>query len=108
MRSHINKDANERILRLSFESFLYDYDSTVKIVEDFLNIHDHKRPKEFFKPELSINNTQKIRLYPGEKENIKIIENELSEYLFPFEDYTKPNFTNAGFLGAGRKMQMID
>ena len=46
------------VLNLQFENLIYDYDETIKRIEEFLDIHNHKRPFSFFKPEISINNTQ--------------------------------------------------
>ena len=99
-----NQTDNERVLRLMFEDFLYEYDSTVEKIELFLHLGEHKRKQEFFKPQQSINNTQQIRRFPQEIENIKKIEKELEEYLFHFENYPNVKFTSDGFYGAGKSI----
>lgn len=99
-----NRTDNERVLRLMFEDFLYKYDDTVEKIESFLNLGEHVNPKMYFKPQQSINNTQQIRRFSQEKENIMLIEKELKEYLFPFEDYPYVKFTGDGFYGAGKSI----
>ena len=50
------------------------------------------------KPDVSINNTQLWNKYPEYDKDIKIIESELSEYLYPFEDYhIVPSYANRTF-----------
>lgn len=102
MRLHQNE--HERILRLRFEDLVYNYDESINKIEVFLHLGDHKRPKQVFNPAKSINNTQLIRLHPEDSEAIKRIEQELAEYLYPFENYPNVKFEGRPFDGAARKV----
>lgn len=95
--------SNERILHLRFEDLIYEYDTSVAQLEEFLHLGEHKRPRELFNPARSINNTQLIRLHPEDKENIEFIERELKEFLYPFENYKNIEFNGKPFDGAARK-----
>lgn len=99
----IHKGPMDRVLFLKFEDLIYNYDESIKLLEDFLKLGKHKRPKELFDPDRSINNTQLIRLHPEDLENIKYIEEQLSEYLYPFERYRGIKFNGRPFDGAARK-----
>lgn len=97
------KSYNERILSLHFEDLIYNYDDSISKIEKFLSLGEHKRPKEIFNPNRSINNTQLIRLHPEDKDNIQLIETELKEFLYPFEKFGKVKFEGKPFDGAARK-----
>lgn len=81
---HHNKTNDNRVLYLRFEDLIYRYDKTVSYLEGLLK-KQHILPKSYFKPELSINNTQMFNNYPNYKEDISKIECELADYLFDFE-----------------------
>ena len=85
LRNLSKNNDNCNVLRIKFEDLIYKYDETLKIIYNFLNIkkeaHIHK--KEKFIPEKSIDNTQLFINYQN-KEEIKIIEKELKEYLYDF------------------------
>lgn len=102
MRKHTSK--NDRILRLRFEDIVYNYEKSIKEIEDFLKLGVHKRKKKFFDPAESINNTQLVRLHHNDEEDIIKIEQELSEFLFPFEEYPDVEFNGKPFDGAARKL----
>ena len=102
MRKH--EVVNERVLRLRFEDLIYNYENSINKIEQFLKLGEHKRKKEIFNPDKSINNTQLIRLHPEETEAIRKIETELSEFLFPFEKYSSVEFNGRPFDGASRKV----
>lgn len=95
--------SHKRVLRLNFEDFIYNYDATVTVIEQFLKLGKHIRKKSMFDPSKSINNTQLIRLHQDERDNIKYIEKTLSDYLFNFENYTNVVFNGNPFDGAARK-----
>jgi hypothetical protein len=77
----INDD--ERILRLSFEQIVMNYEDTIKNICNFLNINknQHIYKGQFFKPELSKKN---IGLWKHMKDqtNILLIEKELNKYCY--------------------------
>lgn len=79
---------SSKILRIKFEDLIYNYDKKIKEITKFLNFSsdDHINKKSRFNPELSIKNTQLFRKQEYQEE-IKIIEEKLSKYLynFPYE-----------------------
>ena len=53
-RKHIkNEIDNDRVLRVKFEDFIYDYENSMDLIKSFLNLSDsnHKMKKQFFNPE---------------------------------------------------------
>lgn len=102
MRKRVSE--NPRVLRIRFEELIYEYDQSVKKIEEFLHLGEHKRPKTGFDPNRSINNTQQIRLHPDDKAEIEYIEKELPEFLFPFENYPDVQFNGKPFYGAARNI----
>ncbi len=101
IRQH--KSDDKRVLNLRFEDLIYNYDESIKTIEEFLNIKNHVRVKAFFDPSRSINNTQLIRLHPQDQANIEKIEKELPEFLYPFDKYCDVKFNGKPFDGAARK-----
>lgn len=77
------KDPN--VLYLQYEDLIYDYENTIDKLEDFTGLK-HVYPRKHFKPEWSVNNTQTFKLYPQYDDKIRYIEENLSEYLYPFEE----------------------
>ncbi len=71
-----------RVLRVQFEDLDYHYEETVKQIEAFLNIHDHKYPKRYFDPKTSIKTTKIYKKYPKLSDEIRYIEDQLGEYLY--------------------------
>lgn len=83
---------SDQIIRINFEDLIYKYDETLEMIinRTGLSSSDHLRKKENFNPEISIRNTQ---IFTGNElysEEVRIIEEKLSEYLydFPFERKT--------------------
>lgn len=102
MRKHYKE--NPRVLRICFEDMVYKYDDSIRLIEEFLKLGEHKRPKSLFDPSRSINNTQLIRLHPNDKGEIEYIEKELKNFLYPFEKFNSVKFSGRPFDGAGRKV----
>jgi hypothetical protein len=75
------------IIFFNFEELLYDCENTTKKVANFVGVAKHVRKGECFKPACSRNNSQLFRKYTDCGSDIKKIEKELPEYLFPFENY---------------------
>ena len=90
---HMHKDmknvANQKdILYLRFEDLVFEYEKTTKKIIDFLNLGEHVRPRKHFQPERSMANTrlfEKCKKYP---DDIKRIEEKLSDFLFDFDKYS--------------------
>lgn len=87
-RSHreIENLNNNHIKFVKFEDLIYKYNETTNAVREWLSLEerDHKYPKKYFDPNISINNTQTWKKYPQSESEIKLIENNLSEYLYDF------------------------
>lgn len=98
---HHSKSANAKVYYLRFEDLIYNYEETVQRIESFLGLK-HEREREHFKPEQSINNTQVFKKYPQYAEQIRYIEENLAEYLYPFDEMEK----NIRFTP--EKMEMFD
>lgn len=82
---HKKNEDGKRILRIHFEDLIYDYKNTVQKIENFLGIHQHNKIKQFFNPDVSIKNTQLSYVFPDDAKNVKIIEEKLADYLYPFD-----------------------
>lgn len=80
--------SNHRILRINFEDLILNYDKSIELIENYLEIprNSHVDKLKHLNPELSINNIQIYNRNETYKEEVKIIEQELSEYLYPFKD----------------------
>lgn len=88
-----------RILRIQFEDMIYRYDETTKKIRDFCGLGHANRKRKLFAPEMSINNTQVFKRYPEYAEDINYIEENLKEYLFPFEQFGDVKIDGEMFLG---------
>lgn len=77
---------SELIYRVQFEDLVYNYDETVKSIEEFIGtkLGKHSNPHKYFDPSISISNTQVYPLYSEEAGAIKKIETELKDYLYDF------------------------
>jgi hypothetical protein len=97
--------SNNDLLFINFESLIYDYENTIKKISNFTGLTDHAHKGKYFKPAHSRNNTQLFKKYGGFEDDIKKIESELSEYLFPFDKY--PDITPEGgmFWGSQNKKE---
>ncbi len=92
------KNPNERIINISFESMIYDYDRTAKKIDDFLNLKNNNR-KTIFVPEISAANTNLVKKFPKYAKEVEYIESSLEDYLFDFEKYGKVENTGKMFFG---------
>ena len=90
-------DSSPDILSIHFEDLIYEYEQTVKKLECFLGLKKHVRPYSNFNPEISKNNTQLFSLYPEYSSDIKLIEKELTNYLYPFDRYSFQRSSNTIF-----------
>lgn len=86
------------ILTINFEELIYNQEGGRKKIEEFLGIEDRIIDKRYFKPEISINNTQLWLKYTNYADDIKQIENQMREYLFPFDIFSNiPSFNVKSF-----------
>lgn len=88
MRESEKECNSNKVLKIRFEDLIYQYHDELRKITKFLGFKDsdHIHKKERFNPDISIKNTQ---LFRKEEyiEEIKIIEDKLSNYLynFPYE-----------------------
>lgn len=75
---------------LQFEDFLFNYNAVVERIERVTGLKpaDHTDKFKYLNPFRSIHNTQVWREHPELVEDIRLIEKELEEYLYPFEEHT--------------------
>lgn len=86
-RIHSGTEDPDRVLRISFEDMVFAYEDTVKRITDFLGIPYTQPQKQYFNPDASINNTRLYLKYPECQDDIRFIEQELQDYLYPFHQY---------------------
>lgn len=94
----LEKETNSaNIMRVHFEDLIYDYDDTVKSILGMLDLNesDHIGKLKKFNPEISIHNTQVFRCKPEYIEEVKIIEEELKEFLYAFPYENKIDLTKS-------------
>ena len=97
LMNHRNIVSSENVLEVQFEDLIYDYSHTVEVISSFLGV-DYFSNQSLFKPDVSINNTQLFIKYKQYDNDIHIIEQQLSDYLYPFSRYDlKPNFNTKSF-----------
>lgn len=86
MNQNIIHTQDSRILNIWFEDLIYNYEDTVRTIEVHCGLKEfeHTEMYKFFQPERSINNTQVFIGHPEWENEINILEQELSEYLYPF------------------------
>lgn len=86
MRESEKPSTSSKILRINFEDLIYKYDETLNIIKNHLGFTDnmHINKKQRFNPDLSIKNTQLFKSSDKYSDEIKIIEDNLSEYLYKF------------------------
>lgn len=77
---------DKRILRINFESLVYEYDATVKVIEEFIGISskDHIYSKKYFDPNRSIKNTQTFLMNEKWTKEAELVAKELPEYVYNF------------------------
>lgn len=81
------KKPDPNILCVQFEDLIYRYDETTKTIKTFVGLENAQRKRKSFYPERSVNNTQVYKRYPQWQDDIRYIERELKEYLYPFEEF---------------------
>ena len=80
--------SNNRILRINFEDLILNYEQSIELIENYLEVPkgSHKEKLKYLNPNLSINNIQIYNRNDKYKDEVTIIEQELSEYLYPFKN----------------------
>ncbi len=81
--------SSKNVLLIHFEDLIYQYEDTVRKIENFLGIYKHVRKKAFFNPAVSIQNTQLFAGNSAVKKETAYIEKHLAGYLYDFTGYEK-------------------
>lgn len=92
-----HEEDKDRVLRVRLENMIFNYDITSELIMKFLGLEEknHVCPKKYFNPEYSIKGTQLYKKIPGHEKELRYIEEELAEYLFPFEEYEEAKKNNS-------------
>jgi len=98
------KNRND-IMYINFEHLIYDYENTIEKVSDFTGVTKHVNKGKYFIPSRSRTNTQLFKIYSGINDDIKKIEIELSDYIFPFENYSDIKPEGKMFWGTQKQNQ---
>lgn len=94
MREIDAKTYSDKVLRIHFEDLVYNYEDTLNLLYDFLNINSdmHRVNKcKIFNPSMSQKNTQIYKINTCLKKEAEIIEKRLSKYIYNFEDKPSGN-----------------
>lgn len=78
---------NKEVVKIiNFEDLVYDYDNSVQNILDFVGMEkeNHVNKKQYFDPDISIENTQVFKADFINKDECKRIENELEGLLYDF------------------------
>lgn len=80
-----------RVLRMNFEELIYDYDNAAFKLMDFMGFTEdmHVYKNKYLKIEKSIKNTNLAKRIKGFEKEVKYIEEQLPDYLFDFDSYTR-------------------
>ncbi len=86
MTANIRQIQDDRILSIWFEDLIYNYEETAGRIMSLcgLTSREHTDKGRYFQPERSIYNTQVYRGHPQWQREIKYLEKELPEYIYPF------------------------
>lgn len=93
------KKTSTDVLLIHFEELVYNYDTATEKIRNFCNLGTNPNPLSIFDPAVSMPNTQLYLRFPEYADDIKYIEENLSEYLFDFDKYPKPTMNGKMFEG---------
>ena len=86
--------SDPRILRLHFEDLVYQYEETVKKIEDFIGteyLGKHSNAGHVFIPENSKKNTQNFRINAAWENEVSYITESMEDSIYSFPYTIKPN-----------------
>jgi hypothetical protein len=86
IRKTIGSIPKDKVMVVNFADMIYHYDEYVQKVFDFVEMDrsHHISPRTHFDPSISIRGTKMWERYPEYAEAVKIIEQELPEYLYEY------------------------
>lgn len=79
-------ETEDNVLQVQFEDLIYNSETLIKRLLDFAGIHDSHYTMKHFNPEVSRKNTRLWMKYREEETAIAVIEHELKEYLYPYDN----------------------
>lgn len=99
MESRKYKTNDKKVIEIQFEDLIYKSKETFEKLEKLIGLsHIELHRFNYFKPEVSVNNTQLWLKYPQYKEDVDKIEKELTEYLYSYDGIEfKPDFMSQTF-----------
>lgn len=85
-RKLYERSSKDNVIYIRFEDFIYSYEETLSKLFKFVGqvSESHRLKKKFFDPKVSIKNTCLWRKFPEYKDEIAIIEKNLSPYLYNY------------------------
>lgn len=89
-KENMKKDSiyhDESSLRLYFEDMIYEFEATGDHIKDFLGVENDLIENSSFNPQISVANTQLFKRFPEFDDDIRIIEKELADYLYDFDNH---------------------
>lgn len=90
LRDNINNNEDEnRILRIRFEDFIYDYENTLKKIMTFIGLdrNNHISKYKFFNPNVSEKNCFLWKKYKVFDQEIDLISKELKEFCYEYSGF---------------------
>ena len=103
-RQHIHSLKNrDDVLCCMFEELIFDTDNATKKVADFIGIKKRINKGKHFSPAQSRTSTRLTDVYTSCPDDVKIIEDKLTDYLFPFEKYEDIAPVGEIFYTSGRE-----
>lgn len=88
IREFVGDVDDTNVLRINLEDMIYNYDDSIRRIFDFVKMDSshHVTPKKYFNPDVSITGTQTWKSHPEYAEAVKIIEQELPDFLYPYNN----------------------
>lgn len=85
-RFFVTNYESKHVLRVKFEELVYNYSDSVYRIERFLGLDskEHIKKRQFFNPDISIENTQVFSVCDEWNNEIEVIEKELSGFIYDF------------------------
>ncbi|SHF04087.1 MULTISPECIES: sulfotransferase [Caloramator] len=87
LREHLKYEKDDdRVLRVKFEDFIYNYDKTINEVLKFAGIDSskHTKKQQYFNPNISIKNTKLWEKNIEFSDEIRLIEDKLNEFCYRY------------------------
>jgi hypothetical protein len=100
-KNPLNIKTRDDLMFINFEDLVYDYENSIKKISDFAGVSKHLYKGIYFKPAHSRTNTQLHKKYHQLDADIVKIERELTEYLYPFDNY--PDIESEGKMFWGNQ-----